>query len=43
VCSSDLFEQAVRDFKRALELEDVRFHHLELGKTYLKIDRKSVV
>jgi len=35
------FEQAVRDFKRALELEDVRFHHLELGKTYLKMDRED--
>lgn len=33
------FEQAVRDFKRAIELEDRRFHHLELAKTYLKMDR----
>jgi len=35
------FEQAVRDFKRAIELEEVRFHHLELGKTYLKMDRET--
>ncbi len=33
------FEQAVRDFKRAIELEDRRFHHLELARTYLKMDR----
>jgi tetratricopeptide (TPR) repeat protein len=33
------FEQAVRDFQRAIELENVRFHHLELAKTYLKMDR----
>ena len=35
------FEQAVRDFQRAIELEDVRFHHLELAKTYLKMDRST--
>ncbi|MFB6247797.1 MAG: hypothetical protein ABEL97_04430 [Salinibacter sp.] len=35
------FEQAVRDFKRAIELENVRFHHLELAKTYLKMDRPA--
>lgn len=35
------FEQAVRDFKRAIELENVRFHHLELARTYLKMDRPS--
>lgn len=35
------FEQAVRDFERAIELEDVRFHHLELAKTYLKMDRSA--
>ncbi|MEF8797012.1 MAG: hypothetical protein V5A48_11200 [Salinivenus sp.] len=35
------FEQAVRDFERALELENVRFHHLELAKTYLKMDRPA--
>lgn len=33
------FEQAVRDFERAIELENVRFHHLELAKTYLKMER----
>lgn len=33
------FEQAVQDFNRAIELEDRPFHHLELGKTYLKMDR----
>lgn len=33
------FQQAVRDFRRAIELENVRFHHLELAKTYLKMDR----
>ena len=35
------FEQAVRDFRRAIELENVRFHHLELAKTYLKMDRPA--
>jgi len=35
------FEQAVQDFRRAIGLEDVRFHHLELGKTYLKMDRPA--
>lgn len=35
------FEQAVQNFKRAIELEDQRFHHLELAKTYLKMDRDS--
>jgi len=35
------FEQAVQDFRRAIELEDVRFHHLELAKTYLKMDRPA--
>jgi tetratricopeptide (TPR) repeat protein len=33
------FEQAVRDFKRAIELHDERFHRLELGKTYIKMDQ----
>ncbi len=33
------FQQAVRDFRRAIELENVRFHHLELAKTYLKMER----
>jgi len=32
-------DQAVRDFQRALELQDRIFHHLELGKTYLQMDR----
>jgi len=31
------FEQAVQDFKRAIELHQERFHHLELAKTYLKM------
>lgn len=35
------FEQAVEDFKTALSLENVRFHHLELAKTYLKMDREK--
>lgn len=35
------YEMAVRDFKRAIELENVRFHHLELAKTYLKMDRED--
>lgn len=35
------FEQAVRDFLRAIELHDEIFHHLELGKTYLKLDRED--
>lgn len=33
------FEQAVADFQRALDLETRTFHHLELGKTYLKMGR----
>lgn len=33
------FEQSMRDFKRALELESGVHHHVELGKTYLKLDR----
>jgi tetratricopeptide (TPR) repeat protein len=32
------FQQAVRDFKRAIELSNERFHHLELGKTYVKME-----
>jgi len=35
------FEHSVRDFKRAIELHDERFHHLELAKTYLKMDRRG--
>lgn len=34
-------EQAVSDFQRALELETRTFHHLELGKTYLKMGRSD--
>jgi len=33
------FEEAVQNFRKAIDLEDVRFHHLELAKTYLKMDR----
>ena len=32
------FQQAVRDFKRAIELRDERFHRLELAKTYIKME-----
>jgi tetratricopeptide (TPR) repeat protein len=32
-------EQAVQDFQRAIELNDEVFHHLELAKTYLQMDR----
>ncbi len=32
-------DQAVRDFKRAIALDDRLFHHLELGKTYRQMDR----
>jgi tetratricopeptide (TPR) repeat protein len=35
------FEASVEDFQRAIELENVRFHHLELAKTYLKMDRPA--
>lgn len=35
------YEQAVRDFRRAIELEDRTFHHLELGKTYLQMGRSE--
>lgn len=31
------FEQAVRDFQRAIDLENRTFHHLELGKTYIEM------
>ena len=34
-------DQAVKDFKRAIELDDRLFHHLELGKTYLQMDRRA--
>lgn len=33
------FQQAVRDFKRAIELRDERFHRLELAKTYIKMEQ----
>ena len=32
-------DQAVHDFQRAIELDDRIFHHLELAKTYLQMDR----
>lgn len=32
-------EQAVRDFRRAIELNDEVFHHLELAKTYMQMGR----
>lgn len=32
-------DQAVADFRTAIALEDRAYHHLELGKTYLTIDR----
>ena len=32
-------DQAVRDFQAAIALEDRAYHHLELGKTYLELDR----
>ncbi len=32
------FEQAVRDFQKATQLGDRMINHLELGKTYLKLD-----
>lgn len=35
------YEQAVRDFQRAIELEDRTFHHLELGKTYIQMGRSE--
>lgn len=35
------FDQAVADFQRALELETRTYHHLELGKTYMKMGRTA--
>lgn len=35
------FEQAVRDFQKALEIEDEIVHRLELARTYLKMGRES--
>lgn len=32
-------QQAVRDFQRAIALESQPYNHLELGKTYLQMDR----
>jgi len=32
-------DQAVRDFQTAIALEDRAYHHLELGKTHLEMDR----
>lgn len=32
-------QQAERDFKRAIALDDAVFHHLELAKTYRQMDR----
>jgi tetratricopeptide (TPR) repeat protein len=34
-------DQAVRDFQKAIELNDEVFHHLELAKTYLQMDRSE--
>lgn len=34
-------EQAVTDFQRALKFEERAFHYLELGKTYLQMDRSD--
>jgi tetratricopeptide (TPR) repeat protein len=33
------FEQSVRDFETAIRLEDKIVHHLELARTYMKMDR----
>lgn len=33
------FEQSIRDFRRAIDLESKPYNHLELGKTYLEIGR----
>ena len=35
------FEQAVKDFKTAIQKEDKIVHHLELARTYVKMDRAS--
>lgn len=34
-------EQSVADFQRALDLETRTYHHLELGKTYVKMGRTN--
>lgn len=35
------FEQAILDFKRAIELESKPYNHLELAKTYLAVGHKK--
>lgn len=35
------FEQAVRDFKTAIRLEDTIVHHIELARTYIKMDEED--
>jgi len=35
------FEQSVRDFQTAIEKEDTIVHHIELARTYLKMDRED--
>lgn len=35
------FEQSVKDFKTAIEKEDTIVHHIELARTYLKMDREE--
>lgn len=35
------FEQSVKDFKTAIEKEDTIVHHIELARTYLKMDREQ--
>jgi len=35
------FDQSVRDFKTAIEKEDTIVHHIELARTYLKMDREA--
>lgn len=35
------FEQAAADFEKALELDEKVVHHLELGRTLMKLDREQ--
>lgn len=35
------FEQSVVDFEKAIALEDKIIHHLEIARTYVKMDRES--
>jgi len=35
------FEQSVRDFKTAIRFEDKIIHHVELARTYMKMDREQ--